>query len=240
LGTGVWLYLLFALYGPSFWYLGAAGFIGFAGILFVWRPALGAPSAFVPVAVLLIRMVAFDHGSREVIISIVALTICVSISVGFFLAERKWRLTAIVLLCSSLLLGIEYAVDRLFTNQLRIKRYAMRWALDGRIPWKQPDSPAESQQASVFLYKEVDGGYCYDEIRSAALISRLQGRSDPTLIIEYNTYVDFESPRSYNVRSVDGLMFNDDKYVVREHDHESGRFGGAHVPMDCPPFDRDR
>jgi hypothetical protein len=115
-----------------------------------------------------------------------------------------------------------FAVDRLFTNKIAVHAYSMSWSANGVVPWG--DAEADDQgSAPVVIFRRVKEGYCYDAIFSPELKTRLVAANKPTIIVEYNTFSDFGRERSYNIRSVDGMIFNAGDKTI----HSTEGYGGT-------------
>jgi len=127
--------------------------------------------------------------------------------------------------CSMVL--ISFGVDRLFTNKLTIHEYPMNWSTNGVTPWGQVETNAKGE-SPVVIYRSVEGGYCFDAIFSPELKTRLSQTNKPIVAVEYNVFRDFGRESGYNIRTVDGMAFNEgDRNVL------SGEGYGGYIETDA-------
>jgi hypothetical protein len=125
-----------------------------------------------------------------------------------------------------------FAVDRLFTNKLAVHVYQMNWSIDGEAPWGQVQL-GQDGQTPVLVYRRVPHGYCYDAVFSPELTARLIGSNASTVMVEYNTFRDFGRESSYNIHSVDGLVFNDAYRAIREEEGYGGIILDSGADAEC-------
>jgi hypothetical protein len=98
----------------------------------------------------------------------------------------------------------------------------MSIALDGKAPWGEVGPEWDDGTPPLVLYREVNGSYCYTAFKSQELRERLAQKRSDTVTVQYNVFSDFGRIRSYNVRSVDGVILHDGEHVVKDAE----RFGG--------------
>ena len=88
-------------------------------------------------------------------------------------------------------------------------------------------------ETPVVLYRKVAGyGYCYDAVFSPELKSRLVAANKQAIDVAYDLFSDFGQKRGYNLRSVDGLLFNEGERPVRPGEGYGGQILGI-SSMDC-------
>ncbi|MDE3136528.1 MAG: hypothetical protein KGL59_08130 [Acidobacteriota bacterium] len=232
--SGALVSLLLLLATPSFWYVPCAILWAASGFVWMVRPSLAAGLSLFPVlgiAALLVSTLpnfkqadTFDH----------LLLLCVAVALALLAtAFRRPETRRVVPLAISLSLVLAaFVVDRAFTNKLAIHTYSMEWSVNGSAPWGNVETD-EKGQAPVVIYRMVGGGYCYDAVFSPELKSRLV-QSNKTLIrVEYNVRSDFGHERGYNIRSIDGLLFNDGNRALRSSDGYGGYVEGSLKSVDC-------
>jgi len=150
---------------------------------------------------------------------IAGLTAAVLLVVSALRGFPKWRLPVVLSLA---FVTCAFATDRLFTNKLTIRTYEMNVAINGHAPWGDVGPEWSDGSLPIVLHRRLGDGYCYDAFRSEELRQRLALKDGHTVKVEYNILSDFGKERSYNVRSVDGLLLNDGQHTVRDFE----RFGG--------------
>jgi len=92
----------------------------------------------------------------------------------------------------------------------------MQWSVNGQVPWGDAGPLDQNAQPLVVIYRNLDGGYCYDALYSAELKQKLLKDALPTVKVDYDLFINFGKITGYNTRSVDGIQFNDGHRVVRE------------------------
>jgi hypothetical protein len=107
----------------------------------------------------------------------------------------------------------------------------MNWSANGVAPWGDVERN-EKGETPILLYRNVDGGYCFDALFSSELKSQLRESNKSPVHVEYNVFSDFGHRRSYNIRSVDGLIFNEGLKPVRSGEGYGGYILGS-KSMDC-------
>jgi hypothetical protein len=131
------------------------------------------------------------------------------------------------------LVVIAFLVARGFTNKVAVHPYLMSWSVNGVAPWGDVERNEKGESPIVF-YRRVNGGYCYDAIFSTELKARLITSNKSEITVEYNIFSDFGHERSYNIRSVDELLFNNGSRVVRSGDSYGGSISSGSNAVDCP------
>jgi hypothetical protein len=126
---------------------------------------------------------------------------------------------------SLILVLIAFSVDRLFTRKVSVVAFAMNWTANGVAPWGTVERD-EKGAVPVVIYRKVDGGYCYDAVFSPELKARLDG-PNKVINVEYNVFSDFGLRRGYNIRSIDGLIFNEGERPVRTGETYGGYIMGS-------------
>jgi hypothetical protein len=154
------------------------------------------------------------------------LILCVVIALALittaFQQKRARNVTAIAISFGLVLAA--FAVDRLFTDKVAVHSYSMRWSANGRAPWGDVQL-SDKGESPVVLYRMINQAYCYDALFSPDLKSKLVESNKPVVTVEYNVFSDFGRERSYNIRAVDGLVFNAGSRVVRSADGYGGYVG---------------
>jgi hypothetical protein len=89
------------------------------------------------------------------------------------------------------------------------------------MPSKVPQTVLRAVGGPLFI---VGGG-------SLTLMSmvgcRLAQEDGHTVSVEYNIFSDFGKERSYNVRSVDGILLNNGDHVIKDAERFSGEIQGS-------------
>jgi hypothetical protein len=217
LGGGC-LTLASLLGAPSFWYIPCV--CALIALGFVWwlcPPSLAAGLSVGPLvaAAALLRYLSGMWFAVLVACLIAAVTL-------ILIALRSgggWRLP---LMISLAYLAIAFCADRLFTSKVTVKTFQMSVALDGKVPWGKVGPEWDDGTPPLVLYRDVDGSYCYTAFRSQELRERLSQERSDTVTVEYNVFGDFGHTRSYNVRSVDGVLLADGEHVVKDAERFSG------------------
>lgn len=130
-----------------------------------------------------------------------------------------------------------FTVDKRFTNRVSNKTYQMYVAIDGHAPWGDVGAQGSNRSAPIVLFRRFGNGYCYDSFQSDELRKRLSAQKSQTVPVVYNIFSDFGEERSFNVRSVDGLLLAEGQRVVRDWERTGGRImGDGEIPTatdDC-------
>jgi hypothetical protein len=215
---GVCLTLASLLGAPSFWYIPCV--CALIPLGFVWwfcQPSLAAALSVGPLfaAAALLR---FLSGW-----SFAILAGCLIAAFAFVLLalrdDRRWR---IPLFISLAYLAVAFCADRLFTSKVKVKTFEMSIALDGKAPWGEVGAEWQDGTPPLVLYRQINGSYCYTAFKSQELRDRLAQKHHDTVTVEYNVFSDFGRTRSYNVRSVDGILLADGQHVVKDAERFSG------------------
>lgn len=208
---------------PSLWYFFCYCTLPIIGIVWLRRPSLAAALSIGP----LISVVALlQHASgmwafsrtwaAAVFVGVIAAAALVLAALRGF---REWRLPVLLSLAFVI---CAFATDRLFTNKMVIRTYQMSVAIDGHAPWGDVGPEWSDGSLPVVLYRRIGDSYCYDAFQSEELRQRLASKGGHTVEVEYNIFSDFGKEKSYNVRSVDGLLLNEGQHTLRDFE----RFGG--------------
>jgi hypothetical protein len=215
---GICLTLALLLGTPSFWYFPCV--CALIPLGFVWwfcQPPLAAALSVGPL-VAAAALLRFVSGTWFAI-----LAGCLIIAVAFVLLalrdSRRWRIPLIISLA---FLAAAFSTDRLFTSKVKVKTFQMRVALDGKVPWGKVGPEWDDGTPPLVLYRDVNGSYCYTAFRSQELHEHLAQKRSDTVTVEYNVFSDFGHTRSYNVRSVDGVLLADGEHVVKDAERFSG------------------
>jgi hypothetical protein len=217
LGGGC-LTLASLLGAPSFWYIPCV--CALIPLGFVWwlcPPSLAAALSVGPL-VAAAALLRYLSGMWFAV-----LAACLIAAVTLILIALRggggWRLP---LMISLAYLAIAFCTDRLFTSKVTVKTFQMSVALDGKVPWGKVGPEWDDGTPPLVLYRDVNGSYCYTAFRSQELRERLSQKRGDTVTVEYNVFGDFGHTRSYNVRSVEGVLLADGERVVRDAERFSG------------------
>jgi hypothetical protein len=208
---------------PSLWYFFCYCALPLIGALWVWRPSLAAALSIGPL-ISIVALLQYASGmwvsSRNWVAVVIAGLLAAAVLVVAALREfHNWR---VPLILSIAFVTCAFATDRLFTNKLTVRTYPMYVAINGHAPWGEVGPEWSDNSLPVVLYRRVGDNYCYDAFQSEELRQRLSTKDGRSVNVEYNIFSDFGKERSYNVRSVDGLLLNDGQHTVRDFE----RFGG--------------
>jgi hypothetical protein len=233
IGGGALTLMSLAGAAPSLWYFLCFCALPIVGIIWIWRPPLAAGLSIGPlisVGALLVYvsgMWAFSRMSAAAVI--VGLTTAIVLVVTALRGFPSWRLPVVASLA---FVSITFATDHLFTNKTTVRTYQMYVAVNGHAPWGEVGPERSDGSAPVVLYRRVGNSYCYDAFQSEELRQRLAPKDGHTITVEYNIFSDFGKERSYNVRSIDGLLLANGQHIVRDFE----RFGGQILGNgDSPP-----
>jgi hypothetical protein len=152
----------------------------------------------------------------------------VVVALGLIAICFQWSGTQQWIATSLVLVLIAFSVDRLWTNKVTVHDYSMNWSANGATPWGRVETN-EKGESPVVIYRRVDGGYCYDAIFSSELKEKLALSNKPTIAVEYNVFSDFGHRRAYNIRAIDGMVFNKGERNLR-----SGEGYGGYIETDAP------
>jgi hypothetical protein len=217
--AGVIVSLALSLSGPSFWYVICAYAFTLTAIGWAWRPSIAAGLSIGPVIGLAFL---FQYCAKTVYGLYLGGILAVAVVFVMLAFRERAGRNMYPIVVSLVLISLAFATDRLFTNKVYVVTYQMDWSVDGRSPWGDVGPISESGKPLVVLYRRVGDGYCYDALYSSELRDRLLVTGAHSATVEYNTFRDFGKMRSYNVRSVDEIVFHIRERVVRD---ENG-FGG--------------
>jgi hypothetical protein len=233
--SGGFATLLLSLGAPSFWYILCAVLWTISGAVWLYRPSFAAALSMFPVLGIAVLMVQFLPHFREMDLTSRVLLLCVVVALALIVASFQWT-GARLLMPMAISLGlvlIAFGVDRLCTNKLAVHEYSMNWSADGAVPWGHVETN-EKGESPVLIYRRVDGAYCYDAIFSPELREKLAQSNKPTIVVEYNVFSDFGHQRGYNIRAVDGMVFNKGDRNLRSGESYGGIFEmGASRSVDC-------
>jgi len=203
---------------PSFWYFPCV--CALVPLGFVWwfcQPTLAAALSVGPL-VAAAALLRFVSGTWFAIFAG-----CLIAAASFvLLALRDGGRWKIPLTISLAFLAIAFCTDRLCTSRVKVKTFQMSVDLDGKVPWGKVGSEWDDGTPSLVLYRDVNGSYCYTAFKSQELRARLTQRQSDTVTVEYNVFSDFGRARSYNVRSLDGVLLHEGERVVKDAERFSG------------------
>ncbi len=226
---GVVILFLAAVWPPSFWCIPCA--VLFASSLFLWsKPSRGASTSLpfllaflLPIISLALhKQISRTSTITDVFLLALAIGLCVVILSARGISWR-WLLLSVVLMAAS------FSVDRLFTNQDHITTLTMQYSLNGNTPWSYDVQRDAHNDPPVLVYVPVSGGYCYDAVFYQPLKDRLLREHPATVTVQYNRFFDFGKERSYNLRSIDGIKFNDSTHTLID---EGDGYGGTTLAAD--------
>lgn len=146
-------------------------------------------------------------------------------------ALRNSRMRKIPLTISLVFLVAAFCTDRLFTSKVKVKTFQMSVALEGKAPWGQVGPEWDDGMPPLVLYRQLNGSYCYTAFKSQEVHDRLSQKR--TVAVEYNVFSDFGRTRSYNVRSVDGVLIADGEHVVKDAERFSGEMLVDNLSQHC-------
>jgi hypothetical protein len=231
--SGLAMCLALAVGTPSFWYLGCGALWVVSGVLWLFRPVLGASFLIAPLlglSILLIKSAAFREPTYLIFLATMIWAMLLTVAA----LRKSQRLQPLALSLSVLLVLGGFGVDRLFTNKLSVKTEQMEWTANGSAPWGEVARDSRGNNPLV-VYRKEGNGYCYDAIFDGDLSRRLLDTRPATVTVQYNEFRAFGTVRGYNVRSIAGTVFNDGYNSVRsEGEGYSGAMeaGSGHSP-DC-------
>jgi hypothetical protein len=221
--SGTFASVLLLIGTPSFWYFLCAILWTMSGIVWLFRPALAACLSMFPVLGIAVLMIQSLPHLHEMDSSYRVFLLCVVLALALIVVSFQWTGTRqlIPIAISFGLVVIAFGVDRLWTNKVAVHEYSMNWSANGAAPWGHVETN-EKGESPVVIYRRVDGGYCYDAIFSPELSEKLAQSKEPTVAVEYNVFSDFGHPRGYNIRAIDGIVFNEGDRTLRPGE----RYGG--------------
>jgi hypothetical protein len=220
------LVLMSLLAAPSFWYVPCA--CALVPLGFVWwfcRPSLAAALSVGPL-VAAAALTRYLSGTSLAILAACLVAAFIFVFVGLR-GGQGWKLPLFI---SIVYLAASFCTDRMFTNKVSIKSFQMGVALDGKAPWGQVGPEWQDGTVPIVLYRRVGTSYCYTALKSKELHDRLAQERVNTVTVEYNVFSDFGRERSYNVRSVDGVVLANGMHVIKDAE----RFGGQMLTDGSP------
>src|SRR5437870_3743091 len=232
--SGAFATLLLLWGTPSFWYFPCAVLWTLSGFIWLVRPSLAAGLSAFPVLGIAVMMVQTLPHFRQTDYSYRLLLLCVVTALAVIATsfrKREGRKVMPVAISFSLVL-MAFVVDRLFTHKLAVHSYSMSWSANGVAPWGDVETD-EKGEPPVVIYRRVNQGYCYDAIFSPELRARLTASNKPVITVQYNVFSDFGHERGYNVRAVDGLVFNHGYRPLRPGARSGGNVMHGSGSGDC-------
>ena len=214
---------------PSFWYFPCMCALVPIGVIWALRPPIAAALSVGPLIASAV-LLHYQSGKRFVV-----WLLCLIAAVSFVLTalrdNRRWKLPLVVSLA---FLGTAFCTDRFFTNKMTIKTFQMNVAVDGKAPWGDVGPEWSNGPVPLVLYRRIGTDYCYVAFESRELRDRLAAKDGRSVVVEYNIFRDFGRERSYNVRSVDGILLNTGERVVKDAERFSGQIlGGGKTQANC-------
>jgi len=209
---------------PSVWYFFCYCALPIIGVVWLWRPPLAAALSIGPL-ISLVAMMLYVPGMWSSSRSwapfswVAGLIVSAALVVGALRGFHKWHLPVILSLA---FVTSAFTVDRLFTNKVAVRSHQMYVAINGHAPWGDVGREWPGGSLPIVLYRRVGDSYCYDAFQSEELRQRLSSKDGRTVEVQYNVFSDFGRERSYNIRSVDGLLLSEGQCQVRNFE----RFGG--------------
>jgi len=204
-----------------------------SGLVWMWRPSLGARVGAFPVLVVAAMMAPLflppyrQHVEWSPIFWFYGFQVlCLAIALALILTTiRKtsvpnftpWIISFSVVFAS-------FLVNRAFVDRLVTKSYQANVALDGKGPLGLTDPPWDVPDTVVLYRNGRNGVVCYDAFHSKELHDFLLSRNGQSVTVEYATFTDFGKVRGYNVHSVDGKILANGDHVLKP---EFGGSGGV-------------
>ena len=227
--SGAFISLLLSVGASRFWYIPCGVLWALSGIVWVFRPSIASSLSTFPVLGVAVRFVQVVPHLREEGMAVRLSLVFVVVALGLVAISFQWRGTQqwVASAISLVLVLVAFGVDRLWTNKVAVHDYSMNWSADGTAPWGHVQTNEEGE-SPVVIYRRVNGGYCYDAIFSPELRTKLAQSNKPTIAVEYNVFSDFGHRRGYNIRAIDGMVFNEGDRNLRSGE----RFGG-YIEMDA-------
>lgn len=215
---GICLTLVALMGTPSFWYIPCV--CALIPLGFVWwfcKPSLAAALSAGPL-VATTALVRFASGTWFAIFA----TCLIAAFFIVLLALRNGSGWKIPLIVSLAYVAAAFGTDRLFTSKVKIVAFQMKVVLNGKAPWGQVAPDWNDRTPPLVIYREQYGSFCYTVLRSQELLDRFAQRHTDTVAVEYNVFSDFGHTRSFNVRSVDGVLLADGQRVLKDAERFSG------------------
>jgi hypothetical protein len=228
------------LAAPSFWYFPCAALLFLS--VFLWNnPSRGASASLtllLPFVVLLVSTRIWDWRGQRWTAVLMAFTLLVALSMCITVIQAAglavfWSTLAFVLITLS------FATDRIFTDKVQVRTLQMSYSLDGKTPWADDTQRDAHGRPPVLVFVKSGEGYCYDAVFYQPLMAKLAASHANQVQVQYNVFSDFGKERSYNIRSIDGIMLNDDNHEIVQNDGYGGTTlvpadHGKYVPPNCP------
>jgi hypothetical protein len=227
--SGAYISLLLSVGAPSLWYILCAVLWAVSGVVWFFRPSIASALSIFPVLGVAVWSVQVLPHFREQGMAVRLSLLCVVVALGLAVISFQWSDTQqwIAVAISLFLVLIAFGVDRLWTNKVAVHEYSMNWSANGVAPWGHVETNMRGEPP-VVIYRKVDGGFCYDAVFSPELRERLAQSNKPTISVEYNVFSDFGRRRAYNIRAIDGMVFND-----RDRNLRSGQGYGGYIEVDA-------
>jgi hypothetical protein len=227
--AGILFMFTTSLGGPSLWYFICASVLFLVGPIWLWRPDFAAGLSLVPV----LGLVLIFKVCTGAFCIVLALVLAGTVMFIFVVYRKRSGQKLIPLMISLIIVLSAIATDKLFTNINKIVVFQMNWTDDGHAPWGDVGPITDGGQPVVVLYRRVVDSYCYDAVYSSELRDALRVAGRDPVPVEYNTFHDFGKLRSYNIRSVGGVLLNEGQKAIRPANTSGGQIlGGGKVP-DC-------
>jgi hypothetical protein len=228
---GICLTLVALVGTPSFWYIPCI--CAFIPLGFIWwfcKPSVAAALSVGPL-VATTALLRFVSGTW---FALLATCLIAAFSI-VLLALRNgsgWRIPLIVSLAY---VAVAFGTDRLFTRKVKIVTFQMKALLNGKAPWGKVAPDWNDGTPPLVIYRDQYGSFCYTVLRSQELLDRIAQKHADTVAVEYNVFNDFGHIRSFNVRSVDGVLLNDGQRVIKDAERFSGQMLIDNLSSPCWP-----
>lgn len=234
-------WMMIALGGPSFWYVPCAALLFLSTFLWL-NPRRGASSSLpflLAFVMLLISTRVWDSPGQRWTAFWMSLALLLALSMCIAVISAT-RIAVFWCTLSFALIALSFATDRIFTNRVQIRTVQMSYSLDGKTPWSDNTQRDAQGRAPVLVFVRTGEGFCYDAVFYQPLMAKLTASRPNTVQVQYNVFIDFGKERSYNIRSIDGTMLNDENHEIVQQDGYGGTTlvpegdGHEYVPPKCP------
>jgi hypothetical protein len=228
---GVCLTLVALVGTPSFWYIPCI--CALIPLGFVWwfcKPSVAAALSLGPL-VATTALLRFVSGTWFAIFA-TCLAVAFSIVLLALLNGSGWRTPLIISLAY---VAAAFGTDRVFMSKVKIATFQMKALLNGRAPWGQVAPDWNDGTPPLVIYRDQSGSFCYTVLRSQELLDRIAQKHTDTVAVEYNVFSDFGHTRSFNVRSVDGVLLADGQRVFKDAERFSGEMLMDNFSSPCCP-----
>jgi hypothetical protein len=156
-----------------------------------------------------------EHVRRPVTWVDVLAALCVVVALTLVvIAIWKTARTFAPLAITLVFMVAAFFADRGLINETAVHTFPMKWTVDDSAPWGHVDFD-KTKGPPIVLYREYDGGYCFDVLYSDELRRKLIEINKPSVRVIYSSYKDFGRERGYNLVSVEGLIFTQGGREVR-------------------------